>query len=174
MSNPREPDPATTCARASDRPAARTAPLAPPLQTSAVYRVADLGEIDALYPGEAPGFIYARDGHPNAAQLAAKVAALEGAEAGLVCASGMAAEAAVFLSCLGQGDEVAVSDGLYGKTVALVGRELSRFGVAHRVFDATRPETLRDVAHPAHPAGLRRDALEPPAATGRHRRARRA
>src|SRR3954471_7091440 len=132
MSTLNDPDPSTTCARGSDAPPSRTTPLAPPLQLSAVYKVADLSEIDALYQGEAAGFIYARDGHPNAAQLAAKIAALEGAEAGLVCASGMAAEAAVFLACLGQNDEIAVSDGLYGKTVALIGRELVRFGVGHR------------------------------------------
>lgn len=143
-----EPDPSTHCARGSDPPASATSPLAPPLQLSAVYRVADLSQIDALYQGEESGYFYARDGHPNAAQLAARLAALEGAEAGLVCASGMAAESAVFLSCLGQGDEVAVSDGLYGRTVALVGRELARFGVGHRVFDATRPETLRPALTP--------------------------
>jgi cystathionine beta-lyase/cystathionine gamma-synthase len=148
MTTLREPDPSTTCARGAEAPPSRTAPLAAPLQLSAVYRVADLGQIDALYRGEEPGFIYARDGHPNAAQLAATVAALEGAEAGLVCASGMAAEAAVFLAGLGQGDAVAVSGGLYGKTVALVGRELARFGVGHQTFDATRPETLREALTP--------------------------
>src|SRR3954467_10624995 len=127
MSPRDEPDPSTTCARGSDPPPSRTTPLAPPLQLSAVYEVADLAEIDALYRGEEPGFIYARDGHPNAAQLAAKLAALEGAEAALVCASGMAAEAAVLLAALGGGDEVALSDGVYGKTAALIGRELARF-----------------------------------------------
>ena len=44
--------------------------------------------VDALYDGTAQGFIYARDGHPNAAQLAGKLARLEGGEAGLICASG--------------------------------------------------------------------------------------
>jgi len=142
------PDPSTLCARADEPPASTTAPLAPPLQLSSVYRVADLRAIDALYQGDEPGYIYARDGHPNAAQLAAKVAALEGAEAGLVCASGMAAESAVFLAGLGQGDEVALSDGVYGKTLVLIGRELARFGVTHRTFDPTRPETLREALTP--------------------------
>jgi cystathionine beta-lyase/cystathionine gamma-synthase len=108
-----------------------------------VYRVQGLDQIDALYQGEAPGFIYLRDGHPNAIQLAAKIAELEGAEAGLVCASGMGAEAAVLISLLEQGDSIAISEGLYGKTLVLVGRELARFGISHAVFDPTRPETLR-------------------------------
>ena len=143
MSEHSGPDPATLCARAPEPPPSATAPLAPPLLLSAVYRVAGLDQIDALYSGAESGYFYARDGHPNGSQLAAKLAELEGAEAGLICASGMAAESALFLSCLETGDEIAISDGLYGKTVALVGRELSRFGVGHTIFDASRPDTLR-------------------------------
>ncbi len=109
---------------------------------SAVYRVAGLDQIDALFRGEANGYFYARDGHPNAAALAEKLAGLEGAEAGLVCGSGMAAESALLLTMLGQGDEVALADGMYGKTAVLVGRELARFGVGVRVFDAARPDSL--------------------------------
>ena len=141
-------DPSTLCIRPEELPASSTPPLNTPIVLSSVYQVADLRQIDALYNREESGYIYARDGHPNAAQLAAKVAKLEGAEAGLVCASGMAAESALMLATLGQGDEIAVSDGLYGRTVALVGRELSRFGVTHAVFDSTRPESLRDALTP--------------------------
>jgi cystathionine beta-lyase/cystathionine gamma-synthase len=143
------PDVATTCARPANEPPSRTEPLAPSLHLSAVYRVDGLDQIDALYEGREPGFIYARDGHPNASALAAKVARLEGAESALVCASGMAAESAIFLAMLGQGDHVALSDGLYGRSAALVRRELARFGVSHGLFDATRPETLRQALTPA-------------------------
>src|ERR671912_511746 len=139
------PLPSTLCARPASDPPVGTPPLSPALHLSAVYRVEGLDQIDALYHGEESGFLYARDGHPNAAQLASKVAALEGAEAALVCASGMAAESAVFLTVLSKGDHIALSEGLYGKTVALGARELSRFGVRHSIFDATRPESLREV-----------------------------
>ena len=135
-------DPATLCAKAAEPSRSATEPLAPPIQLSSVYRVSGLDQIDNLYEGRETGFTYARDGHPNASLLESRVAAIEGAEKGLVCASGMAAESAVFLGCLRQGDEVALSEGLYGKTTVLVGRELARFGVGHKTFDATRPETL--------------------------------
>lgn len=152
MSSPHEPDPSTVCARGShheDDPRSGTSPLAPPIELSAVYRVEGLDQIDALYEGREAGFIYARDGHPTAARLAAKAAALEGAEAGLVCASGMAAESALFLALLEPGTEVALSEGVYGRTAALVGRELARFGVGCTTFDAARPETLRRAIAPA-------------------------
>jgi cystathionine beta-lyase/cystathionine gamma-synthase len=123
--------------------------LAPALQLSTVYTIRDLDQIEALYENRESGFIYARDGHPNAAQLAAKIAALEGAEAARICASGMAAESAVLLTLLEVGSHVALSEGVYGKTGALVARELARFGVTHTLFDATWPETLREALTPA-------------------------
>lgn len=149
MPRPPRPTDATLCARAGESPASATEPLAPPLQLSAVYRIAGLDEVDALYERREAGFIYARDGHPNASELATKVAALEGAEAGLVCASGMGAESALFLTLLSQGDHIAMSEGLYGRTVALVARELSRFGITHSVFDPTEPSTLGKSLTPA-------------------------
>jgi cystathionine beta-lyase/cystathionine gamma-synthase len=144
MASRQTPDESTTCARPAEGPPSRTAPLVPPIELSAVYRIEGLDQVDALYEGRESGFIYARDGHPNAVRLASKVATLEGAEAALVCASGMGAEAALLLTLLAPGDEVALSDGLYGRTAALVGRELARFGIGHRTFDATRPGSLRE------------------------------
>ncbi len=140
--------PETLCARPARTPPSRTVPLVPPIELSAVYRLADLDQSAAVFAGAEPGFFYARDGHPNASQLAEKLALLEGAEAALVCASGMAAEAALFLTLLDAGRHVALSDGLYGRTVALVTHELDRFGVAHDRFDATRPESLREALRP--------------------------
>ena len=41
-------------------------PLVPPLYQSSVYTLPDLDALDRVMNGEEPGFIYARDGHPNA------------------------------------------------------------------------------------------------------------
>ena len=141
MPEPIQPD--TTCARPPRLAPSTTPPLAPSLQLSSVYEFSSLAQVDAIYQGRESGFIYARDGNVNASQLAAKIAELEGGEAALTCASGMAAESALFLSHLAQGDRVAIADGIYGRTTILVAKELSRFGVGHDLFDATKPETLR-------------------------------
>lgn len=148
MPSPQSPDDSTTCARPAEEPPSQTQPLVPPIELSVVYRIEGIDQVDALYEGAQSGFIYARDGHPNAVRLASKIATLEGAEAGLVCASGMGAEAALLLTKLEPGDEVALSEGVYGRTVALIGRELARFGIGHRTFDATRPDSLRAVIGP--------------------------
>ena len=149
--NPRPvstPDPSTTCARPPLPNPSKTPPLSPPLQLSAVYEFAGFDQVDAVYDGREAGFIYARDGHPNAMQLAAKVASLEGGEASLVCGSGMASESALMLALLGQGDRVALAEGLYGRTTTLVAKELARFGIGHDLFDQSRPETLREALTP--------------------------
>jgi cystathionine beta-lyase/cystathionine gamma-synthase len=148
MPEPTGPDPATTCARPPIANPSRTPPLAPPLLLSSVYEFSGIEQVDAVYQGSETGFVYARDGHPNAAQLAAKVAAIEGGESALVCASGMAAESALMLAMLDQGDRVALADGLYGRTGMLVTKELARFGIGHDFFDQSRPETLRDALTP--------------------------
>lgn len=118
-------------------------PIAPPLETSAVYDVGDLDRIDAIYEGRTRGYVYARDAHPNAERFGRKIAAIEGAEAGLALASGMAAEAAVFLATLGAGDVVAAASELYGRTARLLREELARFGVGIRSFDSTDLDSAR-------------------------------
>ena len=137
--------PETICVYPPEVPDSASRPLNPPIHLSAVYKIASLDQIDSLYEGGDPGFTYRRDGDVNSQMLAAKVAEFERAEDALVCASGMGAEAALFLTTLNAGDEVALSDNLYGKTIVLVGKELARFGIGHSLFDPTRPESLRGV-----------------------------
>jgi cystathionine beta-lyase/cystathionine gamma-synthase len=140
----------TVCARGPTVSVSGVRPLAPSIEISSVYCLADLDQVDALYNGQATGFIYARDGHPNAAQLAGKLARLEGGETGLVCASGMGAIGATMLSLLGQNDHLLISDGIYGKTSSLVTNWLWRWGIEHDVFDpSTSDATLRALVRPA-------------------------
>lgn len=146
-----DPEPisnATLCARAPQSPPSLSTPLSPPLLLSSVYRVENLDDIEGMTSGRVDGFFYARDGHPNAVQLAGKLARLEGAEAAVICGSGMGAIAASLLALLGRGDHVAFSDGLYGKTTTLITREFARLGIDHSSFDGSRPETLRDAINP--------------------------
>ncbi len=131
----------TRCVRPEHIPEPSTRPLVPGIEWSVVYEFRDLDHIDAVYGGSDHGYVYARDGHPGAARLAAQVAALEGAEAAVATSSGMSAEAALFLGLLRQGEHVALGKGLYGRTQVLVAQELAKFGVEHSIFDPCDPET---------------------------------
>lgn len=68
--------------------------------------------------------------------VAEKMSVLEGAEAGLVTSSGMAAIASILFGLLGDGDHVVFSEGLYGGTHELIINELERVGISYS-FAAT-------------------------------------
>jgi cystathionine beta-lyase/cystathionine gamma-synthase len=98
------------------------------------------------YPGTGPGdyhdIQYIRlNNTPNHAALHGKLAALEGTEAALVAASGMAAISSTLFSILEAGDHVLAHDGLYGGTCDLLTNDLPRLGITTTFVDASRPET---------------------------------
>src|SRR4051812_41764067 len=96
-----------------DRPSlGETAPLVPPIYQSSVYTLPDLDALDRIMPDGEPGFIYARDAHPNARQLAAALARTEAATWAVICGSGMAAISAVVLATVQQGQRILASNRL--------------------------------------------------------------
>src|ERR1700688_2853549 len=109
----------TLCSEVEEQPDSRTRPLAPPIVPSSVFEVDSLETLDEVSEGRASGHIYTRYGNPNQAALERLVARLEGAEAGLACASGMGAITAALLANLKQGDRVIASTALYGPTAML-------------------------------------------------------
>jgi cystathionine beta-lyase/cystathionine gamma-synthase len=125
-------------------------PLVPPLYQSSVFTLPDLDALDRITNAEEPGFIYARDAHPNARHLAARLAVLEGAEWGLVTGSGMAALSAILLATLEKGQRVVAGNRLYGRTTQLLLQELNRFGVETTIIDANDlAEVEKALARPA-------------------------
>ena len=131
-------------------PEGSSRPLATPIQPSVVYASESPDALDAQYDGRNPGYTYAREGHPNADVLAARIDAMEGAEGGLVVGSGMAAVTLALLGSLQAGDHVLGGDQLYGRSLRLMSETLPRMGIATSLADPTdaaamaaaiRPET---------------------------------
>ena len=77
---------------------------------------------------------------PNHHVLHAKLAALEGAEAALVTASGMAAISTALLAILKPGDHLLVQECLYGGTHDLVHGDLAALGITSDAIDPARPD----------------------------------
>src|ERR1700712_4414779 len=103
-------------------------PLVQPLYQSSVYTLPDLDALDRIMNAEEPGYIYARDAHPNSRHLAGLLAPLEEAEWAIVTSSGMSALSAIFLATLSPGQRVVASSRLYGRTTQLLSQELPRYG----------------------------------------------
>ncbi|MEM9532661.1 MAG: aminotransferase class I/II-fold pyridoxal phosphate-dependent enzyme, partial [Pseudomonadota bacterium] len=85
---------------------------------------------------------------PNHDVLHAKVAALEGAEAGLVAASGMAVITTTLLSLLKAGDHLLAQNVLYGGTQDFLDEDLPELGIEVTYFDADQPELLPSLVRP--------------------------
>src|SRR4029078_446442 len=111
------------------------APLNVPVYHSAMFVTADaeLGHYDDI--------TYLRGNNtPNQVQLGQKLADLEGGEAGLVTASGMAAITATLLTVLGRGGHLIAQSSLYGGTHSFITQDFPSFGLTHTFIDATRPD----------------------------------
>ena len=80
---------------------------------------------------------------PSHDALHGKLAALEGAEAALATASGMAAISAALFSNLKAGDQVLAQEGLYGGTHDLMTRDLPRLGIEVRFVPGDDPAAWR-------------------------------
>lgn len=100
-----------------------------PIFQSATYEYAGEGSYDDVR--------YLRiNNTPSQLALHAKLAALEGAEAALVTASGMAAISTTLLTVLSPGDHLLAQRCLYGGTHDLLTREFPRLGIGVDFIDA--------------------------------------
>jgi len=122
--------------RRTNWPPTSTRPLVSPIVPSVVYVADDTAHLDRVYEGLEAGYTYAREGNPNAAIVAARVAHLEGAEAGCAACSGMGIIAAVLLTFLDRQAHWIASDQLYGRSLRLARQELPRLGIDCTVVDA--------------------------------------
>ena len=131
-------------------PAEEHGALTPPIFMTSTYAFESAEAGSELFRGERAGYIYGRTRNPTQALLEARLASLEGGEAGLALASGMGAISAAMWTLLNAGDSVVIDRILYGNTFAFFTKGLTRFGVDVRLADFTDPEAL---AHELAAAG---------------------
>ncbi|MBI3206640.1 MAG: aminotransferase class I/II-fold pyridoxal phosphate-dependent enzyme [Myxococcales bacterium] len=131
--------PSTLSVHAGDRRGADQA-LEAPLVLSSAFVFGSADQAAAAFRGEADAYIYGRWGNPSVEELEAKVAALEGAEAGVATASGMAAVTGALLSRVVSGDHVVAPLAFYGESARLMRERLPRFGIETTFVDATSVE----------------------------------
>ncbi|HUL94519.1 MAG TPA: O-succinylhomoserine sulfhydrylase [Usitatibacter sp.] len=105
------------------------------LTTSFVY--ASAAEAARKFANEEPGNIYSRFTNPTVTMFQSRLAALEGAEACVATATGMAAVATTAFGLLRQGDHLIAARGVFGTVVPLFDQILARFGVTTTWVDLT-------------------------------------
>jgi len=129
------------------------------LTTSFVYRSA--AEAARRFANEEPGNIYSRFTNPTVTMFQDRLAAIEGAQACVATATGMAAVATTALGLLKTGDHLVAPRGVFGTVVPLFDQILARLGITTTWVDlpdldqwkaAIRPNTrLLFVETPSNP-----------------------
>jgi cystathionine gamma-synthase len=122
------------------RPRAGNSITTPIFQT-ATYVFRDTAELVDYMSGNTEREEYGRYGNPTQRIAEEKCAAIEGAEAGLAFASGMAAITTTLLAILQSGQHVVLTDDCYRRTRQFCRTVLAKFGV-----DVTIVETGNDAA----------------------------
>jgi methionine-gamma-lyase len=136
-------------------------PLTVPIYQTSTFEVGSAVELEELLEFRRPGHSYTRYSNPTHAALEGALAELEGGEAALATASGMAAIHGAILSLVRTGDEVLIPAAVYGGTVGLFHGVMPRLGITHRqvrsgdtaaVIGAIGPKTrlvwLETIANP--------------------------
>lgn len=100
-----------------------------PIYQAAAFSTADAAELGDVLTGATPGYAYSRIDNPTTAALGNAVAELEGAEAGLAFASGMAAIHAAIISVVRAGQTIVATTAVYGTTRDLMVRVLGGLGI---------------------------------------------
>lgn len=109
-----------------------SSPVGTSIARTANFTFANTEELKLWAEGKRPAYIYTRYGNPTLSVAEKKIAALEGAEAAIVTASGMAAISSALLSVLKTVDEVIATRALYGGTYRLMRDVFPRMGIVVR------------------------------------------
>ena len=119
-----------------------------PVYMTSVFSFDDVKSVDDIYEGEADGYIYSRMKHPNTDAASRALAEADGAEAGLVFSSGMAAIVISIISVVNAGDHIVSSPVLYGGVRDYLENELKRFNVDVTFVDFTDLDEIQAAIRP--------------------------
>ena len=122
--------------------ARRPGSLTTPIVQAATFVFESSAQMRRYLAGDEELYLYTRYENPTLRELESALASLEGGEAALTFATGMAAMTTALLSLLEAGDEVLASASLYGGTARFVREILPRLGVASRQLPLADPARL--------------------------------
>lgn len=120
-----------------------------PVFHSATFAFENFEEMRRYARGELPeAYFYSRYANPTVAEAERKIAALEDAEACVVTSSGSAATFCTLAALCEAGDEVIACDSVYGGTIKVLTKVLSRFGIRSRFISLDQIADLAELAKP--------------------------
>lgn len=116
------------------------------LTSSFVFDTAE--DMRAAFNEETDAHIYSRYTNPNNSEFVNKVCLLEGAEAGVATASGMAAIYTTFMALLKSGDHVVSCSSVFGATHALFTKYFPKLNISYSYFNIKNPNDIEKLIKP--------------------------
>jgi len=120
-----------------------TGSISPPIYQSSTFAFRSAEQGAAIFAGTEEGYVYSRIANPTNVRLEKKMARLEGTEAGLAFASGLAAIAACVTTLTKEGESFITDDTIYGGTHAMFKEIIPRFGIKPLHIDCSDVNNTR-------------------------------
>ena len=138
-------------------------PVSTPIYATSTFTYGSMREMDQVFAGEQPGYVYTRHGNPTLTALEQAMLAVEEGATACAYASGMAAlHAALIASDLRSGSTVLASQDIYGATTNLLFTVLSSFGVKTVATDFSDIDQLREKARELKPQMMIAETISNP------------
>ncbi|HKR15557.1 MAG TPA: PLP-dependent aspartate aminotransferase family protein [Pyrinomonadaceae bacterium] len=134
-----------------------------PIYATSTFTYDTMEEVDRVFAGEQPGYVYTRHGNPTLAALEQAMLVVEEGATACVYASGMAAlHAALIASDLKAGSTVLASQDIYGATTNLLFTVFGSFGVKTVTADFSNVDALRDKVREVRPQVILAETISNP------------
>ena len=138
-------------------------PTSTPIYASATFTYESMADIDQVFAGDKPGYIYTRYGNPTVNAFAEAMRIAEAGATACAYSSGMAALHAALFACeLSPGTVVLASQDLYGATTNLLQTIFGSFVIKTITADFSDLESLRAKANELKPRVLVAETISNP------------
>lgn len=138
-------------------------PTATPIYAAATYTYESMDQMDKVFGGELPGYVYTRHGNPTVTVLEEAMRVIEDGAVARAYASGMAALHAALFACeLTPGSVVLASQDLYGATTNLLLNIFGVFGIKTVFADFSDLDAVRAQADELKPRVLIAETISNP------------
>ncbi len=145
------------------RPVPNGVPTAMPVYTSVTYTYDSMAEMDRVFAGETPGYVYTRYGNPTTAAFEDAMITLEAGVGACAYSSGMAALHAAMFACeISPGATILASQDLYGATTNLLNTVFGSYGIKTLTVDFNDLKAVANKAQEVRPRLLLAETISNP------------
>lgn len=137
-------------------------PTVPPLHLATAFAYPTTDELDGVFADSSKGYVYSRMANPTIRSFEEAVATIEGSEAAVSYASGMAAIHGMVTGFISAGETLLASRDMYGTTFALLNGPIAEAGIHSVMIDMFDLSTFEAQLETIKPAAVYIESISNP------------